>query len=132
MLTASNLFGSWCLRSFVIERADGTVDSWGRDAHGLLIYSPDGAMSVSINSSPKDIDAANYKAVFDSVLFYAGTYQLREGGIIVHHVTEATSLQRIGKEMVRLAKLIGEDTLEITGSGEFGTAKLQWQRRRNV
>ena len=114
-----NLHGSWKLRSFEIV-TEGVSSLWRAKAHGILIYSPYGYMSVSINSEQGTDEWV------DSVLFYAGTYRV-EGGTVVHDVTNATSASRMGSPMVRAAVLQG-DELELSASGDFGKAVLVWGR----
>jgi hypothetical protein len=64
---------------------------------------------------------------FDSILFYAGTYSI-EGNIISHKVLNASNPLRIGKEMIRYAKLKG-GLLELKSPVEsFGQAVLVWRK----
>jgi hypothetical protein len=123
-----NLHGTWSLVSFEIENHEGIRNPWGKDTHGLLIYAPSGHMSVSINKAiendPEQTEAEN---LFDSILFYSGTYQM-EGELIRHQVTQASNPARIGKEMLRYATLDGE-TLELaTPKESFGRGILRWKR----
>ncbi len=120
------LVGSWSLQSFIITPSAGESRAWGRNARGLLIYTEDGHMSVSINRDP--VETGNEaKDAFDSVLFYAGTYQV-EGNKIVHQVSNATNLARIGKEMIRFAELSGDDLKLTTPQESFGIATLVWRK----
>jgi hypothetical protein len=48
-MTIKQIAGSWRLKSFKIESPEGNIRDWGNQTHGLLIYSPDGFMSVSVN-----------------------------------------------------------------------------------
>ena len=118
------LHGSWSLESFEIEKPDGPKKPWGKSMSGLLIYSPDGHMSVSINRQPTSEGSSD---VLDSVLFYSGFYAVK-GDKIFHHVENATSLNRIGKEMVRFYKLDGELLYLWTKEEDFGTARLTWKK----
>lgn len=126
------LHGTWTLLSFEIEANDGIRKSWGQDVHGLLIYSPSGHMSVSINKTPEDDpDQTESENLFDSILFYSGTYRIDEGSepaLIRHQVTQASHRARIGKEMIRYATLT-EKILELTTPNEkFGRGILKWMR----
>jgi hypothetical protein len=128
-MNLENLLGTWILTAFEIEDADtGHIRPWGDGAHGLLIYAPTGHMSVSINKTPvEDPSQAEAENLFDSILFYSGTFQL-EGNTIRHQVTQASSPVRIGREMIRYATL-REDELElITPKESFGRAILRWRK----
>ncbi len=78
-----SLHGSWGLESFEIERPDGTKGPWGEAMSGLLIYSPDGFMSVGIQRKPI---SENPSDILDSVLFYSGSYSIQEDKIF--HLVE--------------------------------------------
>jgi hypothetical protein len=67
--------------------------------------------------------------VLDSILFYAGTYQV-DGSTIRHQVTNASSPARIGKEMIRHATLEGDVLTLVTPQESFGRAILRWRRIR--
>jgi hypothetical protein len=123
-----NFLGTWHLVSFRLESKDGTRTDWGRDVHGLLIYAATGHMSVSINKAVEaDPEQSDEQNLFDSILFYSGTYQV-EGELIRHQVTNASNPARIGREMLRYAQLDG-DTLTLTTPQEsFGRAILVWKK----
>lgn len=125
MITINNLIGSWKLHDFEIANPAGVAKPWGKNVHGMLIYTPDATMSVSIN---RDIDGDHSNATnrFNSILFYSGTYELKDN-VITHHVTNASDPDRIGKPMIREASL-SDDFLTLVGSGVFGRAKLIWVR----
>jgi Lipocalin-like domain len=77
-------------------------------------------MSVSINS-----DQAK-SPWLDSLLFYAGTFEISENQVI-HNVTNATEPKRIGTRMLREAILTG-NRLSLIANGDFGTATLVWEK----
>jgi hypothetical protein len=122
----NDIIGSWKLTIFEITTSAGVTKPWGNNSHGLLIYTPAYTMSVSIN---KDIegDSTNPANRFNSILFYSGTYELKDG-VITHHVTNASDPDRIGKLMMREASING-DVLTLIGSGTFGSARLIWSKR---
>lgn len=124
-MNRQNIIGSWSLESFEIKRPTGDIEKWGSNPHGLLIYAEDGKMSVAINGqiSAEEKDPA---AKLKSVLFYSGTFEV-SGSRIIHHVTQATDPQRIGRELIRDAKL-DDKLLTLTGSGGFGTAIVKWRK----
>jgi hypothetical protein len=89
-------------------------------------------MSVSIN---KDVEApaagagpeAEIEALFDSILFYSGTYQM-DGGLIRHQVTQASNPARIGKEMLRYTEWANDCLVLTTPKESFGRAILVWRK----
>jgi hypothetical protein len=122
------IVGTYKLVAFDIESPEGVKSSWGKNLHGLLIYAATGHMSVSIN---KDVDPdptqSDSENLFDSILFYAGTYQI-EGVVIRHQVTEASNPSRIGKEMIRYAEWAGNELRLKTPKEAFGQATLVWRK----
>jgi len=123
------LAGTWRLESFDIEEPSKNIRAWGKASHGLLIYTADGHMSVSINREIEKKSGNDLKDQFDSVLFYSGTYSI-QGTEIHHWVTEASDPKRIGKNQVRFAHLEG-DTLTLKSPVEsFGQAILVWRKVR--
>jgi hypothetical protein len=123
----NQIVGTWLLESFLIESPQKEKRDWGTSAHGLLIYSPSGHMSVSINrdvEKKSEVEAQNY---FDSILFYSGTFEV-DGEVVKHQVTQASNPNRIGKEQIRFAKL-ENDILTLTSPEEsFGRAILTWRK----
>lgn len=126
-MKTDNFVGTYKLESFEIEETSGKKRSWGKDVHGLLIYTSDGHMSVSINKAVENKADNDSKNIFDSILFYSGTYAV-EGDVITHKVTEASNPQRIGKDMIRYAKTEGSRVTLSSPKESFGTAHLVWKR----
>lgn len=124
-----SVLGTWTLEAFDIEAPNQTLSTWGRHTHGLLIYADTGHMSVSINKEIEQESENEAENLFDSILFYAGTYQV-EGTTIRHQVTQASNPARIGKEMVRYASLDGDALTLTTPQESFGRAILKWKRVR--
>lgn len=121
VVKVDELVGTWKLKSFKLKKND-TWSNWRENPHGILIYSKEGYMSVSINSENKDRDW------IDTILFYSGTYKI-ENDIVVHYVTNATDPKRIHKKMVR--KLSGNEDgslIKLSASGHFGEAILEWEK----
>lgn len=127
-MKAQDLVGVWHLNgSFEIEDHDGKKTLWRNSPHGLLIYTEDGHMSVSINAA---IEAhPDKKHILDHVIFYAGRYEFKEPDTVTHHVTNATDLDRIGTNLERKVSL-KENTLEIVGQGKHGKAILVWEKEK--
>lgn len=120
-----NLIGSWKLASFEIVKQDGTKKTWGSNPHGILIYTAEHTMSVSINSKLFE-ETNDLKTIFSGMLFYAGSYQIKDSNII-HVVENATDPKRIGEKMIRKAVLTGNQ-LSLIAEGEYGRAILIWER----
>lgn len=124
---AKEVIGSWKLKSFQIESPEGATRDWGQNTHGLLIYSATGQMSVSINKDVVWESESEHEDLFDSILFYAGTYQV-QGNVIRHQVTEASNPSRIGKDMIRYADLSDKQITLTTPQESFGRAILIWEK----
>ena len=121
------IIGSWALERFDIEEPSKNVRPWGKNATGLLIYTADGYMSVSINRDVENKSDQEAKNIFDSILFYSGTFAA-ETEIIRHKVTNASSPTRIGKEMIRYATLDGDRLTLKSPVESFGQAILIWRK----
>ena len=126
-LKPADIQGSWALESFEIENPDKEVNRWGHGAHGLLIYGNDGYMSVSINKAVENDSQNEFENIFDSILFYSGTYNF-DGSLIRHQVTNASKPERIGREMLRYATLDGNLLTLVTPQESFGRAILKWRK----
>ena len=125
----TSLPGTYILDSFEIEDLEGVRTPWGVNTRGLLIYTADGYMSVSINKNAEAAQAgdAEFEAIFDSILFYSGTYQV-DGDLIRHQVTQASNPARIGREMPRYASWVGPCVTLATPKESFGRAILIWRK----
>ncbi len=126
-LSAAEICGTWKLDSFEIEDPTKRITPWGRNVHGLLIYADSGHMSVSINKAIDQDSESEIENLFDSILFYSGTYQF-DGSVIRHQVTNASNPARIGKEMLRFASLEGSVLTLVSPQESFGRAILRWRR----
>lgn len=122
-----HIIGTWKLDSFQIESLEGEKRNWGTGIHGLLIYAATGHMSVSINKDVVKESENELEDLFDSILFYAGTYTV-EGNLIRHQVTEASNPARVGKEMLRYSEIHGDTVTLTTPKESFGRAILVWRK----
>lgn len=119
--------GTWLLERFLIESIDGETRDWGKNSQGQLIYTESGYMSVSINKEVENKSSVEAQNYFDSILFYSGTFSV-DKDVIKHQVTNASNPTRIGKELIRYAKL-NENILTLTSPKEsFGRAILTWRK----
>lgn len=123
MITKENIVGEWKLQDFIIE-SNGEIRPWKNNAHGLLIYTESGYMSVSINGEIETEKSFSDK--FKSILFYSAKYRIEEDNII-HEVINASDVNRIGKQLIRTA-FQEKDKLILIGKGEFGVATLTWKK----
>lgn len=123
----NQIAGTWALESFEIEDQHGFRKSWGKNSRGLLIYTHDGHMSVSINRAVETNSEIEAQNIYDSILFYSGTYAT-EDNTITHHVTQASNPQRIGRTLIRFAKHDGDKLILTSPKEPFGTAHLTWRK----
>lgn len=121
------IVGTWLLERFLIESPDGKTREWGSNSRGQLIYTDSGHVSVSINKDIEVKSAQDAQNIFDSILFYSGTFSV-ENETIKHHVTNASNPNRIGKELIRFAKLDGKHLVLSSPLESFGRAILTWRK----
>lgn len=123
----NQITGAWTLQSFEIDDLQGNCRPWGQGAQGLLIYTKSGHMSVSINKNVEKKSAIESQNIYDSILFYSGTYTV-DGKEIKHQVTQASNPARIGKVMIRYAELNGDILTLESPKESFGKAILKWKK----
>ncbi|MEU7375390.1 lipocalin-like domain-containing protein [Streptomyces albidoflavus] len=122
-----DIVGVWHLETF------HDVDDSGRpmgegplgpDPSGLLIYTPDGHVSVSM------MPAASTPAPGPSYMGYAGEWRMRDG-VLVHHIRISSRADWVGIEQSRLATLDG-DVLTVSATREVDARprrrQLVWRR----
>jgi predicted RNA-binding protein (virulence factor B family) len=73
----NSFVGTYKLESFEIEETSGLKRSWGKDVHGLLIYTSDGHMSVSINKAVENKSDNDSKKIFTLFFFIQELMRLR-------------------------------------------------------
>ena len=121
------VMGSWSLVSFEIEDQQGNRRNWGTNSQGLLLYTSSGHMSVSIKKDVEKKSDNEAQNIFDSILFYSGTYAV-DGKTIKHKVTQASNPARIGKELIRYAELSNNVLTLESPQESFGKAILKWKK----
>jgi hypothetical protein len=84
-------------------------------------------MSVGINREIENKSGNETKDVFDSILFYSGTYSIQINEIH-HQVTHASDPKRIGKNQIRYASLEGDKLTLKSPVESFGQAILVWRK----
>ncbi|MDJ0652616.1 MAG: lipocalin-like domain-containing protein [Xanthomonadales bacterium] len=137
----TDFLGSWELREWRIEYADGRLTQpFGRNPGGLLIYS-DHNMSATIqgpdrtpseSDSPREAEQQQKADWFDSYFSYSGDWWL-EGEEIVHHVTCALNPGLLATHQRRLARFDGRgeltlSALENLSDGSSRRHVLVWRR----
>jgi len=135
------LVGAWRLVSCETRADDGAVDyPLGRDAVGLLIYTGDGHMSVSIARSSRGPFAAGdllggtgeekARAV-ESYVSYCGRYE-RRGDVVIHQVEMSLFPNWSGRDQERRVELDGNrlalEAAPFTIKGTEQRARLVWER----
>ncbi|MYS89698.1 MULTISPECIES: lipocalin-like domain-containing protein [Streptomyces] len=134
----AELVGVWQLVAFreVDDEGGGTVEGpLGADPGGLLIYEPNGAMSVSMmrraGQHAEAAGPADGRPRTTEYMGYAGTWRL-EGTRLVHHVEVSTHTYQLGQDLEREVRLRG-DRLELIGRAPVGgrvrQRVLTWRRR---
>jgi Lipocalin-like domain len=138
------LLGAWELVSYELEIGAGrTAHPLGDDAVGLLIYTPQGWMSVNImRPGPARWASPNPAAATESeiataaagYLAYAGRFTVDESASVVeHHVNVSLFPNWIGDVQKRLVTLTGdelglESPVVTDAAGTSVTPRLRWRR----
>ena len=141
---AEGVIGAWRLVSYVVEDADGGHHSFplGDDAHGIIIYTQSGHMSVQIGStgrpqyqdgSPHGGTDAERAATAAGYLAYAGRYTVSDEGV-VEHLPDVSLFPNWEHTTVPRKATIAHDrlTLELVEpliiDGKRRGGKLTWER----
>lgn len=144
--TSARLVGAWRLVSYEARQDDGTVDHpMGRDVAGLLVYTPDGHVSMQVmrpgrprfasgdigGGSPRELEAAA-----SGYFAYAGTFEVDEAeGTVTHRVELSLVPNWVGAEQKRFVRM-RDDELELVAAptrinGREQAARLVWRRVRD-
>ncbi len=141
VLSPELLIGAWTLVDWTIRRSDGrTSRPLQPNPGGMLLYTPDGAMSVvmhcgdraafSSDDIRRETDASK-AAAFASYFHYSGRWKIR-GDEVVHHVTAALNPNLVGTDQVRRAELAGDfltlSATEPLSNGMVRALRLVWRR----
>ena len=139
------LVGSWRLERWEITYpATGrTSTPFGDDAEGLIVYAPDGCMSVVLRKrarlpgrSARDTALSELEkaACFSSYMHYAGRWRI-DGRDVVHEIEHALHPDLAGTQQRRHVELDG-DMLLLMGderydaAGSVRTHRVSWRRSR--
>jgi Lipocalin-like domain len=139
----AKLIGAWTLQSYQSTSVDGsgTMYPLGKDARGIIMYTPDGYMSAQIMRSERTPFDRNdphlahqdeLAAAAGGYFNYAGPYTV-DDDVIAHHVELSLVPNWIGGIQYRKARL-ADSRLELSPPapllirGELRNAKLVWRR----
>jgi hypothetical protein len=141
----NEIIGSWKLLSYIEVPVNGTDSSFpvGKSPKGILIFNPDGYMSVQISSDEYTIFASDDRLVASdeeirkrllSYIAFTGRYTVdNETACVIYHIETSLFPNWIG--IVQKRKLDFENdilyqkTLEpILSNGELVHAYMTWQR----
>ena len=138
------LLGGWKLVDADTVFADGRVAPWNnrpKPYEGLIIYLPQGVMSVQIAASRKARTAADPSltplekaAYFDTYYGYFGRFEIDEAASVVsHHITSSLMPEEIGVTYRRHFDLAGDiltlTTLHDPGDDRNAYNRLVWRRQ---
>ncbi|MFG1621761.1 lipocalin-like domain-containing protein [Kribbella sp. NPDC049227] len=146
---ARALAGSWSLVSYLTCGDDGTIDyPLGKDAVGLLVYSPDAHMSGHLMRSGREPfrtqrtqpvarsgTDAEIRRAFDDIFGYGGSYTVDEERSEVHHHLQVCVIPGWeGRTLSRFVDLSDDGAAltlttgpRVTG-GVRQRAELRWRR----
>ncbi|MFE4059630.1 lipocalin-like domain-containing protein [Streptomyces sp. NPDC059096] len=131
--SAGEITGVWRLASFHDVDAEGSTREGplGPDPTGLLFYSPEGHVSVTMMRAvePRGPGEPPAERPARSYMSYAGTWR-RLGDQVVHTITVAPDPGWIGTDQVRDLTLEG-DRLTLYGDALVGRPQrrvLEWHR----
>ena len=136
------LVGTWTFVSSTVERPDGG-NTWGPNAKGLLILTPDGYFSTQIMRADLPKYASNSRlkatpeeqtATVEGVVSYFGKYTIDEGAkTLTYHLQGASFPNWIGNDQKRpIISITGEELKyqnpSPSGGGKAG--ELTWRRAK--
>jgi hypothetical protein len=144
-VSANAFVGAWRLVSFEIRTSSGEVSyPFGKDAVGLLLYTQEGYMAVSlmrgdrVHFDAEDISSAGSEEkleAIDSYNSYCGKYEVKDDRII-HHVELSLFPNWSGRPQERYFEFSGDRltlrTPETTPDGVERTWIAIWERERKA
>lgn len=138
------LVGAWTLESYESCALDGSDVRYplGRDAKGIILYTPDGYMSAQLMRADRpavrkgdlqSADESELASAASGYLAYSGPYDVRDDGVIAHHVDVSLLPNWIGGTQYRAAQ-IGDSRLQLSPAepilirGQHRLGRLVWRR----
>ena len=137
--------GTWKLVSCETRSSNGeVVYPYGMNPYGMLMYDSEGNMSVLLMRRDRPKFASGdlrrgtteeIKAAFEGFNAYCGTYDVNEEkGTITHHVEGSKFPNRIGADLIRFFKFLGDQlhlsTSTMLADGKQVATRLVWTRTR--
>lgn len=140
------LVGAWTLESYQSSALDGSDVRYplGRDAKGIIMYTPDGYMSAQIMRADRvpfrrgDLQAADDDELVSAAsgyLAYSGPFSVLDDSVIAHHVDVSLLPNWIGGTQYRAAQ-VGDSRLQLSPAepvligGQHRNGRLVWQRAK--
>jgi len=141
--SVTNLIGTWKLGSYKVTIDTGEpINLWGENAAGILIYLPNGHMSVHVSDQDRNkFDSNDFlsgthkeiKDAFERYTTYYGKYEYQpEEEVVFHHITEALYPNWSGITQKRFA-ILGDNKLiiktpPISINNKECVMELHWDR----
>jgi hypothetical protein len=140
-----DVVGRWNIVSWVQEYDDGRVQyPMGEDLVGFIRYTADGDMAVMIAKRDRpdfatggqwDASDSDKAAAYQSMLSYAGRYELGDG-YVVHHVDLSLFPGWVGGQQRRTLVHRPDGTIALEArlepdTPQARTARLVWRRHRS-
>ncbi|GAA3079017.1 hypothetical protein GCM10010464_48950 [Pseudonocardia yunnanensis] len=142
------LVGAWTLESWASWKvgSDDITYPLGKDAQGIIMYTPDGYMSAQIMRADRPLlakadmqgaTAAEQSISAEGYLAYTGTYDVTaDGSKVNHHVSVSLLPNWVHGVQVRVLKLDGDELVlspahPIWINGERQDSRLVWHRARS-
>jgi len=98
-----DLWGTWKLEKFEQLGPDGLPIVSHPNSRGILIYTSEGSMSVSMSREIQSSDP-DIQRNFVRDLYYAGRFEV-QGELILHHVEIAVQEAHRNQSLIRRARL---------------------------
>jgi hypothetical protein len=137
------LIGAWKLASARYSSADGKVNEiYGANPNGLVMYNPNGYMTIQIFRSDRPKFAKNdrlggtaeeIQTAFNGMMAYFGTFDVdEEKQTVTHHLAGAWLPNWVGSDQTRRFELTQERlilrTPPLTIDGVQMNGQLIWER----
>jgi Lipocalin-like domain len=138
----AHLVGTWRLRTWISEAADGIEHPFGEEPQGILVYTSGGTMITTIGRAGRPpIDGRDVLAgpagqrldAMATFIAYSGRFRI-DGADVVHDVTMSLYPNWIGTTQRRHVALSANgSTLTLSADpflagGRLGTHRLTWER----
>lgn len=120
-----SVVGTWILEKSDNPLPDGTVVPYCTGVHGMIIYTAEGYVSVSLNCGPKG-EAAEPADISGRKFFYAGTYQF-DGAQVTHNLLNASQENLIGSSFTRDVTIDGA-SLVLSGENQGQVFSAHWKK----